>query len=128
MQKTDHRRKRLAILDHEQMAAFEKSKAVASLLLVQPTASFDLVETGKDGVVKGICPLTRSDIWINGGFFIMKKEIFNYIQPGEELVRRVLSRTMDDGVRRRCYECLQKLAYQRPSTPAPVLSAGGDND
>ncbi|HEY2472004.1 MAG TPA: sugar phosphate nucleotidyltransferase [Terracidiphilus sp.] len=76
----------------EQMDAFEKSKAIASLLLVQPTASFDLVETSKDGVVKDICPLTRSDIWINGGFFIMKKEIFNYIQPGEELVRQPFQR------------------------------------
>jgi len=76
----------------DQMATFEKSKAVASLLLVQPTASFDLVEATEDGLVKDICPLTRSDTWINGGYFIMKREIFNYMRPGEELVREPFQR------------------------------------
>jgi glucose-1-phosphate cytidylyltransferase len=28
----------------------------------------------------------RSDIWINGGYFLFKKEIFNYMRDGEELV------------------------------------------
>lgn len=74
------------------MTAFEQSQAVASLLLVQPTATFDLVHAGPDGWVNDICPLTRTDIWINGGFFIMKKEIFQHIGPGEELVREPLER------------------------------------
>lgn len=76
----------------DQMTVFQKSNAVASLLLVQPTASFDLVEASEDGMVKNIYPLTHSDIWINGGFFIMKREIFNYIGPGEELVREPFQR------------------------------------
>ena len=33
-----------------------------------------------------------SDIWINGGFFIFKKEIFKYIKEGEELVSRTFER------------------------------------
>jgi glucose-1-phosphate cytidylyltransferase len=74
------------------MAAFQQSNAIASLLLVQPTASFDLVSAEPDGWVTDICQLSRTDIWINGGFFIMRNEIFNYIQPGEELVREPLQR------------------------------------
>jgi glucose-1-phosphate cytidylyltransferase len=74
------------------MAAFEQSNAIASLLLVQPTASFDLVSAEPDGWVTNICQLARTDIWINGGFFIMRNEIFSYIQPGEELVREPLQR------------------------------------
>lgn len=77
------------------MAAFEQSNAIASLLLVQPTASFDLVNAESDGWVADICQLTRSDIWINGGFFIMRKEIFEYIEPGEELVRQPLQRLIE---------------------------------
>jgi glucose-1-phosphate cytidylyltransferase len=73
---------------------FEQSDAVASLLLVQPTASFDIVDVGPGGQVQEICPLTRSDIWINGGFFVMRQEIFRYIQPGEELVREPFERLM----------------------------------
>ena len=43
-------------------------------------------------MVSDICPLTSSDIWINGGFFVMRHEIFNYMQPGEELVREPFQR------------------------------------
>lgn len=75
---------------------FEKNGSVVSLLLVQPTASFDIVQTSPgNGLVADICPLTRSDIWINGGFFVMRREIFNYIQPGEELVREPFRRLID---------------------------------
>ena len=74
---------------------FYRSQAVASLLLVQPTASFDIVRAAPAGNVAGIDALTQSDIWINGGFFVMSNEIFRYIQPGEELVREPFQRLID---------------------------------
>ena len=74
---------------------FRQSNAVASLLLVQPTASFDIVNVEPGGMVREICPLSRSDIWINGGFFVMRHEIFRYIQSGEELVREPFQRLME---------------------------------
>jgi glucose-1-phosphate cytidylyltransferase len=75
--------------------ALHNSKAVASLLLVQPTASFDIVHAAANGAVQEICPLTRSDIWINGGFFVMRNEIFRHMQDGEELVREPFQRLID---------------------------------
>src|SRR4029077_1246017 len=66
--------------------------AVASLLLVQPTASFDIVHSGPGGVVRNISALSGTDIWINGGFFVMRNEMFQYIRPGEELVREPFQR------------------------------------
>lgn len=74
---------------------FEKSNAIASLLLVQPTASFDLVRTNAQGRVSDVCPLTASDIWINGGFFVMRRTIFDYMRPGEELVREPFQRLIE---------------------------------
>ena len=74
---------------------FEDSNAIASLLLVQPTASFDIVNAGPDGCVEEVRPLTRSDIWINGGFFAMRREIFRYIEPGDELVREPFHRLIE---------------------------------
>jgi len=74
------------------LEAFRATSAIASLLIVQPTASFDIVSMDPKGMVKDICSLNRSDIWINGGFFVMRNEIFDYIQPGEELVREPLQR------------------------------------
>lgn len=71
---------------------FHRSNALASLLLVQPTATFDLVQSEPGGIVTDIRQLSRTDIWINGGFFIMRNDVFRYIQPGEELVRQPLQR------------------------------------
>src|SRR5262249_10883342 len=65
---------------------------VASLLLVQPTASFDIVRVAPSGAVSGVDSLTQADVWINGGFFVMRNEIFSYIHPGEELVRQPFHR------------------------------------
>jgi glucose-1-phosphate cytidylyltransferase len=75
---------------------FKQSNAIASLLLVQPTASFDLVYAAPEGLVNAIRPLTSSDIWINGGFFVMRKEIFRYMRPGEELVREPFQRLIEE--------------------------------
>ena len=75
--------------------AFRQSQAVASLLLVQPTASFDIVKLTPDGSVDGISPLSRSDIWINGGFFVLRDKIFQYMNPGDELVREPFQRLID---------------------------------
>jgi len=74
---------------------FRESGAIASLLLVQPTSSFDIVHAEPDGSVKEIRPIPSTDIWINGGFFAMRREIFGYIRPGEELVREPFQRLID---------------------------------
>jgi glucose-1-phosphate cytidylyltransferase len=79
----------------DMLETFQKSKAIASLLLVQPTASFDLVHVASEGLVTDVRPLTQSDIWINGGFFALRKEIFDYIRPGEELVREPFQRLIE---------------------------------
>lgn len=74
---------------------FHQSDCIASLLLVQPTASFDIVNVEPGGEVRNICPLSGSDIWINGGFFAMRREIFNHMRAGEELVREPFQRLID---------------------------------
>jgi glucose-1-phosphate cytidylyltransferase len=76
---------------------FRNSDAVGSLLLVQPTASFDIVGVSPDGKVGQVSPLSRSDIWINGGFFVFRNEIFRYINPGDELVQQPFQRLIDKG-------------------------------
>src|ERR1035438_4221618 len=47
----------------DMLEKFRQSDAIASLLLVQPTASFDIVSAGDEGLVTDVCPLTRSNIW-----------------------------------------------------------------
>ena len=63
--------------------SFSKSTAIASMLLVQPTASFDIVNSGPGGMVTEIRALTHTDIWINGGFFVMRKISLNIFNPAK---------------------------------------------
>ena len=65
--------------------AFERSDKVASLVAVKPTQSFYSVSLSDDDSVTGIDPIGDSGIWVNGGFFIFRQEIFDYIGLGEEL-------------------------------------------
>lgn len=77
------------------LETFQRANAVASLLLVQPTASFDIVHAAPGGKVQSISALSYTDIWINGGFFAMRNEIFQHIRSGEELVRQPFQRLIE---------------------------------
>jgi glucose-1-phosphate cytidylyltransferase len=74
---------------------FEKSDAAASFALVQPTASFDIVASDPGGHVTNISALSQSDVWINGGFFAFRRDIFRFLRPGEELVREPFQRLIE---------------------------------
>jgi len=71
---------------------FQQSDAVGALLLVQPTASFDIVRVSPGGKICEVSALSQSDIWINGGYFVFRSEIFSCINPGDELVRQPFER------------------------------------
>ena len=59
---------------------------VATFLSVRPNLSYHIVQADADGCVTEIKELTRCGIRINAGFFVLKKGIFKYLLPGEELV------------------------------------------
>jgi glucose-1-phosphate cytidylyltransferase len=81
----------------EMIHELQQSDAVGALLLVQPTASFDIVKVSPDGKICAVSALSQSDIWINGGFFVFRREIFNFINPGDELVRQPFERLIARG-------------------------------
>jgi glucose-1-phosphate cytidylyltransferase len=62
------------------------SDVTASLLAVPPQASFHIVEFGTDARVNGLRSVTELPLWINGGYFVLKKEIFDVLHAGEDLV------------------------------------------
>ena len=76
---------------------FNKNNKIACFVSVQPTQSFHVVSFDKSLMVCDITHLAKSDIWINGGFFIFKKEIFKYIKMGEELVEEPFKRLISGG-------------------------------
>jgi glucose-1-phosphate cytidylyltransferase len=74
-----------------------KSKAVAGFVAVHPSQqSYHTVRVGDGGLVKEIVPMTRSGLWINGGYMVLRKEIFDYMRPGDELVEEPFERLVAD--------------------------------
>jgi glucose-1-phosphate cytidylyltransferase len=71
---------------------FCSSEAVAGFLSVRPSQSFHLVEADEEGYVVGLEPVRESEIWINGGFFVLRSEIFKCMDDGEELVEEPFRR------------------------------------
>ncbi|MGF2038728.1 MAG: glucose-1-phosphate cytidylyltransferase [Nostoc sp. CmiVER01] len=65
---------------------FYRHKKIASFLCVKPSQSFHLVSTQENGLVNDIQSVQQAGIRINGGFFVFNKDIFKYIESGEELV------------------------------------------
>jgi glucose-1-phosphate cytidylyltransferase len=75
---------------------FRERKRTAGFLCVRPKSySFHTVQLSDGQVVRGIHDVTRADIWINGGFFIFRPEIFDCIHEGEELVEEPFERLIE---------------------------------
>jgi glucose-1-phosphate cytidylyltransferase len=72
---------------------FEKNKdTVACFAGVAPTSTFHLVTLENGGRVKSIRHIKEAGMRINGGFFVFRKQIFNYMRKGEELVQEPFQR------------------------------------
>jgi glucose-1-phosphate cytidylyltransferase len=76
----------------EFIEAFRRTDNVAAFLAVRPTYSFHLVESDPDGTVLAINHVREAETRINGGYFIFRKEIFDYLGEGEELVEEPFRR------------------------------------
>jgi glucose-1-phosphate cytidylyltransferase len=79
------------LIDH-----FYKHDKKASFLSVKPKQTFHIVSMNEDGVVRTIRDINGSGVWINGGFFIFKKDVFRYINQGEELVHEPFQRLIEE--------------------------------
>lgn len=96
------------------------SGKVASFLAVPPSQSFHLVELGGNGDVSSIRAVRETDVLINGGFFVLRQEIFDYMRPGEELVLAPFSRLIAEnkllGYRYDRFWCMDTFKEQQELT------------
>ena len=70
--------------------------AIASFTAVRPSHSFHHVQIGEENRVDSIGAVTDTDTWVNGGYMLLKREIFNYIEEGEELVEEPFQRLVKE--------------------------------
>ena len=71
---------------------FMKRDKIASFVSVRVPQTFHVVEADKDGVVSRLKAVDESGVRVNGGFFILRKQIFDYLNEGEELVIEAFDR------------------------------------
>ncbi len=79
----------------EMIEAFRASGKVACFTAVRPSFSLHLVDMNPGGKVERIRASQEADLWINGGFFIFRKEIFDYMRDGDELVEAPFQRLIE---------------------------------
>ena len=70
---------------------------------MKPNLTCHFISLNPAGVVAAIKDVTRSDIRINGGYFVFRKDIFQYMKSGEELLHEPFQRLVQEG---------QLLAYK----------------
>jgi glucose-1-phosphate cytidylyltransferase len=79
---------------NDQIDHFKREAKAASFLCVKPNLSFHFVTLNADGVLESLKDVNRSDIRINGGYFVFRTEIFQYMKDGEELLYEPFQRLL----------------------------------
>jgi glucose-1-phosphate cytidylyltransferase len=75
--------------------SFERQRKTASFISVRPSLSYHVVSADAEGTVQEIREISRSNMRINGGYFIFRKQIFDYMKEGEELVLEPFQRLIE---------------------------------
>lgn len=71
--------------------------AAGSLLAVPPQDSFHVVDIDKDSRIGGFTPAAEMGMRINGGYFVLRQDIFDYLHEDEDLVMNACVRAAADG-------------------------------
>ncbi len=76
---------------------FRATDAAACFVAVAPTQTFHLVRIEEGGRVNSIQHVKDVGMRVNGGFFVFRPQVFEYLRPGEELVEEPFRRMAAEG-------------------------------
>ena len=62
---------------------------------MRPPLTYHLADIEPDGRVREFRSSDRSDMWINAGYFLLRPEVFDYMNDGEEFVLEPFSRLIE---------------------------------
>jgi glucose-1-phosphate cytidylyltransferase len=79
----------------EYVDSFMKRDKIACFLSVPAPHTFHIIHADPDNHVSKLEHVARSPVRINGGFFVLRREIFDYMNPGEELVLEPFQRLIE---------------------------------
>ena len=78
----------VADIDIGQLVDFHRSKAkICTMSVIQPGSRFGVIETDGEGVVREFREKPKEDgNWINGGFFVLNKKVFDFLKEDADKV------------------------------------------
>jgi glucose-1-phosphate cytidylyltransferase len=72
--------------------AHRTSGKIACCMCAHPPHSYHVVNFKDGNLIRDITHVSATDTLINAGFFVFRKELFDYMKPGEELVEEPFQR------------------------------------
>ena len=79
----------LANINLNELLDFHKQKnKVTTVTCVNPLSQFGIIDIDKDGLIIRFKEKPPLNQWINGGFFVFSKKIFNFINENDVLEKR----------------------------------------
>jgi len=57
-----------------------------AFLAVRPPQSYHVATVDAEDNAIALGPIAAADLWLNGGYFVFRNDIFDYIEAGEDLV------------------------------------------
>jgi glucose-1-phosphate cytidylyltransferase len=99
---------------------FMSNNKIAAFVCAPPSQSFHVVSLGHHGKVDKFERVKDAGVLINGGFFIFRKDIFNYMEEGEELVlepfQRLIEKDLLIGYKVSRFWCMDTFKEQQELT------------
>jgi glucose-1-phosphate cytidylyltransferase len=62
---------------------------------VRPMFNAHVIDSDADGTIRSVEEIRQADVWINGGFFVFRRDVLDYVNPGEELVEEPFNRLIE---------------------------------
>ena len=79
------------------ITAFNASGKIGAFLCIKPPLSYHFVRTRADGTVLEIADAHELELRINGGYFVFRRDIFDYLREGDDLIGESFRRLVSDG-------------------------------
>jgi len=74
-----------------------RKRKTSTVTAVRPVCNFGIMEIEKGGLVTGFKEKPQLDRWVNGGFFVFEKKIFDYIKEDSILERDAMEKLAAEG-------------------------------
>jgi glucose-1-phosphate cytidylyltransferase len=126
---------------NDMIDVFKASDAVGSLVAVPPQSAFHCVTVGEDDHITAISTLPQMQLWENGGYFVLRPEVFDHIPENGDLIGDACTPLAEQG-RMLAYpyrgfwhpadtikeRTALEAAYRAGHAPWMVWNGGGDRD